>query len=131
MDDRTDEQPQVLAPPIPMRVVSGPADDAENDPIGDALEHTAWAIGGLKERLAEASSALEDARFMQLSEEEIGRIFLRAQAFADEALAEALERARAIVSRAEVEAARILDAARRAAAELSDAPGGAAPPSRQ
>ncbi|MHB8681859.1 MAG: hypothetical protein ACYDA2_07175 [Acidimicrobiales bacterium] len=85
--------------------------------MADALDHTAWALNSLRDRLAVASEALSEARLVELSEMEIGRLFLRAQSYADAAIADAEARARAIVDDAEEAAARIL----RAAGEAADA----------
>ncbi len=101
-----------------MRVVPPRPDESPGDPLAEALEQTAWALGGLKERLAQATSGLEEARFTTLAEEELGRLFLRAQAYADAAIAEAEARARQLVAGAEERAERIVATARAAVSEL-------------
>lgn len=56
---------------------------------------------------------------VSLSEEDLGRLFLRAQAYADGAVTAAEAEAHEIVARARQEAAAILDAARRASVVAS------------
>ena len=89
--------------------------DAASPPEGDtvqavttAVTHVAVALDELKDQLEIANRRVSEVAAAQITETELGRLFVRAAAFADSAIAEAEEEARHLVSAAAAEARRIL-----------------------
>ncbi len=93
-----------------------PFPDADDDvtiaAVSKALDLVNSAIGELTVSLEEANDRLGHVVVTKTAEREIGRLFLKAQHFADVVVAEAEERAIQIVSDAEAEADKILSGAK-------------------
>ncbi len=101
---------------------SAPArlDDEAVGVIGETVRHAAGALDGLKDILEGLQSSVALATEQRRTDMEIGHLFMRAQAFLDEAVAEGHELAQRIVADAEFEASRIVAAAKHEAHRLID-----------
>jgi len=83
--------------------------------MASAVTHVALALDDLKDQLEIANRRVGEVAAAQITEAELGRLFVRAAQFADSAVAEAQEEARSVVAAADQEAQRILADARREA----------------
>jgi vacuolar-type H+-ATPase subunit H len=94
---------------------------AEDQVVDDAaveVESIAGAINELQARLEQANSRILEAKRVQSTEEEIGRLFVQAQQFTDTAINQLEEQARQAIDEAQAEADRIVAEAQHHAAEL-------------
>jgi hypothetical protein len=80
--------------------------------VASAVTHVAVALDELKDQLEIANRRVGEVAAAQITEAELGRLFVRAAQFADSAIAEAEEEARQVVIAANQEAQRILADAR-------------------
>jgi hypothetical protein len=80
--------------------------------VASAVTHVAVALDELKDQLEIANRRVGEVAAAQITEAELGRLFVRAAQFADSAIAEAEEDARRILAAAGREAERILADAR-------------------
>ncbi|HXQ75061.1 MAG TPA: DivIVA domain-containing protein [Acidimicrobiales bacterium] len=80
--------------------------------VATAVTHVAMALDELKEQLEIANRRVGEVAAAQITETELGRLFVRAAEFADSAIAEAEEEARQVVADARMDAERILADAR-------------------
>ena len=80
--------------------------------VTTAVTHVAVALDELKDQLEIANRRVGEVAAAQITEAELGRLFVRAAQFADTAIAEAEDEARQLVAAANREAQRILAAAR-------------------
>jgi hypothetical protein len=80
--------------------------------VTTAVTHVAVALDELKDQLEIANRRVGEVAAAQITEAELGRLFVRAAAFADTAIAEAEDEARQVVAGARREAERILADAR-------------------
>ena len=80
--------------------------------VASAVTHVAVALDELKDQLEIANRRVGEVAAAQITEAELGRLFVRAAQFADAAIAEAEEEARQAVTAASREAERILADAR-------------------
>jgi cell division septum initiation protein DivIVA len=80
--------------------------------VTTAVTHVAVALDELKDQLEIANRRVGEVAAAQITEAELGRLFVRAAQFADSAIAEAEDQARQLVAAAKREAERILAAAR-------------------
>jgi hypothetical protein len=85
-----------------------------------AVTHVAVALDELKEQLEIANRRVTEVAAAQITEAELGRLFVRAAEFADTAIAEAEEEARRLVAGARLDAERILADARIEAESIID-----------
>ena len=101
---------------------SAPArlDDEAVGVIVETVRHAAGALDGLKDILEGLQSSVALATEQRRTDMEIGYLFMRAQEFLDEAVAEGHELAQRIVADAEFEASRIVAAAKHEAHRLID-----------
>jgi cell division septum initiation protein DivIVA len=83
--------------------------------VTNAVTHVAVALDELKDQLEIANRRVSEVAAAQITEAELGRLFVRAAQFADTAMAEAEDEAREVVAAARREAERILADARTAA----------------
>ena len=83
--------------------------------VTNAVTHVAVALDELKDQLEIANRRVSEVAAAQITEAELGRLFVRAAQFADTAMAEAEDEAREVVAAARREAERILADARSAA----------------
>jgi len=86
--------------------------------VTNAVTHVAVALDELKDQLEIANRRVGDVAAAQITEAELGRLFVRAAQFADTAIAEAEDEAREVVAAAHRQAERILADARAAADAL-------------
>src|SRR5271155_2026276 len=90
--------------------------------VTTAVTHVAVALDELKDQLEIANRRVGEAAAAQITEAELGRLFVRAAEFADSAVAEAQDDARRLMADARREAERILaDARAHAAAIIEEA----------
>jgi len=80
--------------------------------VATAVTHVAVALDELKDQLEIANRRVAEVTTAQITEAELGRLFVRAAEFADSAVADAEEHARRLVAEARVNAERILADAR-------------------
>ena len=95
---------------LPDSVHSGESDTVLA--VTSAVTHVAVALDELKDQLEIANRRVGEVAAAQITEAELGRLFVRAAQFADTAIAEAEDEARQLVAAANREAQRILAAAR-------------------
>jgi hypothetical protein len=88
--------------------------------VTTAVTHVAVALDELKEQLEIANRRVTEVAAAQITEAELGRLFVRAAEFADNAIAEAEEEARRLVASARLDAERILADARIEAESIID-----------
>ncbi len=107
------------APRIAMHVVT-PV-DAEDEALGavaSSLEGVASTMDDLTSQLTALTEAYGRTKMLRTTEAEIGRLFVRAQGYVDDSIADARERARQIVAGAQEQAFHIIDQAHAQAAEI-------------
>lgn len=80
--------------------------------VTNAVSHVAIALDELKDQLEMANRRVTEVAAAQITEAELGQLFVRAAKFADSAIAEAQDDARQLVADARREAQRILADAR-------------------
>jgi vacuolar-type H+-ATPase subunit H len=80
--------------------------------VATAVTHVAVALDELKDQLEIANRRVAEVTTAQITEAELGRLFVRAAEFADSAVAEAEEHARRLITDARMDAERILADAR-------------------
>jgi vacuolar-type H+-ATPase subunit H len=80
--------------------------------VASAVTHVAMALDELKDQLEIANRRVGEVAAAQITEAELGRLFVRAAEFADTAIAEAEEEARQVVADARMNAEHILADAR-------------------
>ncbi len=80
--------------------------------VATAVNHVAVALDELKDQLEIANRRVAEVTTAQITEAELGRLFVRAAEFADEAVAEAEEHARRLLADARIQAERIMADAR-------------------
>jgi hypothetical protein len=107
-----DERPQHDAP-VPLE----PPDPVARTAAA-AFTDIARTMDGLRSQIEGATAAISQAVVASAYEVELGRLFLRAQAFLEDAVGQAEREATQVVAEARAEAAKILDQARRQAGEL-------------
>ena len=83
--------------------------------MAGAVAHVAMALDELRDQLEMANRRVGEVAAAQITEAELGRLFVRAAQFADSAIADAEEEARRLVADAHDRAERILAEARREA----------------
>jgi len=98
--------------------VPGSLTDADFDTVGQTIRHAAGAVSGLQDILSRLEESIRAAIDHRQIEAELGGLFVRAQAFVDQAIADAEARARRLIADAEIEAAQIVGSARDEAARL-------------
>jgi hypothetical protein len=86
--------------------------------VTTAVTHVAVALDELKDQLEIANRRVGEVAAAQITEAELGRLFVRAAQFADTAIAEAEDEARQVVAAAHRQAERILADARNEADAL-------------
>jgi hypothetical protein len=80
--------------------------------VTTAVTHVAVALDELKDQLEIANRRVGEVAAAQITEAELGRLFVRAAQFADSAIAEAEDEARQLIAAAKRDAERILADAR-------------------
>jgi cell division septum initiation protein DivIVA len=80
--------------------------------VTNAVTHVAVALDELKDQLEIANRRVGEVAAAQITEAELGRLFVRAAQFADTAIAEAEDEAQEVVAAAHRQAERILEDAR-------------------
>ncbi len=86
--------------------------------MAGAVTHVAMALDELKEQLELANRRVGEVAAAQITEAELGRLFVRAAQFADTAIADAEQEAGGVVAAAKVEAERILAGAKQEATAI-------------
>jgi len=115
----TSEHHDPEAPRIAMHVV--PPVDAEDEAleaVASSLESVASTMNHLTSQLTALTEAFGRTKTLRATEAEIGRLFVRAQEYVDDSIADARERARRIVAEAQDQAAHIIEQAQAQAAEI-------------
>ena len=97
-----------------------PSDGNTVHAVTTAVTHVAMALDELKQQLEIANRRVTEVAAAQITEAELGRLFVRAAEFADNAIAEAEEEARRLVAGARLDAERILADARIEAESIID-----------
>jgi hypothetical protein len=87
-------------------------DDGPIEAMEDTVTQASGALDELQDLFKRMKSLMVLAREQQLHEEKIGELFIRAQDYVNEALADAEARACQLIADAEFEAAQIVDEAR-------------------
>ena len=94
------------------------SEDEALEAIATSMGDVATVIQHLTAQLNELTEALGRTKTFRATEAEIGRLFARAQAYVEDAIGDAEERAHRVVAEAEVEAGRIIESAHVQAAEI-------------
>jgi hypothetical protein len=96
------------------------SDDRAFEAIGQTVRHAAGAIDDLKDILEQLEASIAKTTDDRQTEEQIGRLFIKAREFVDRAVRDAQETSRNLVAEAEFEASRIVSAAKDETSRLVD-----------